>query len=122
MRHNHPDLTSDVMPHRRPPDGRRKVCPDAVLQAPEVGVPVLMVEVDRATVAPARVATKFAGYRELFRTRVRDSAPYAPRRTPRSVRCTGGAGPTPGTPARATRPSRWSSPAPGPSASTSGLG
>jgi hypothetical protein len=43
--------------------GRRKVRPDAVLQAPESGVPVLMVEVDRSTMSPARVAAKFAGSR-----------------------------------------------------------
>ncbi|MDH6711361.1 hypothetical protein P3T27_008119 [Kitasatospora sp. MAA19] len=57
------------------PGGRRKVRPDAVLQAPEIGVPVLMVEVDRSTTAPAWVAAKFAGYRELFRTRAKDNGP-----------------------------------------------
>lgn len=55
--------------------GRRKVRPDAVLQAPESGVPVLMVEVDRSTMSPARVAAKFAGYRELFRAKSRDNDP-----------------------------------------------
>ncbi len=57
------------------PGGRRRVRPDGVLQAPEIGVPVLMVEVDRSTMAPARVAAKFASYRELFRTRTRDNDP-----------------------------------------------
>ncbi|WP_051969660.1 replication-relaxation family protein [Kitasatospora azatica] len=57
------------------PGGRRKVRPDAVLQAPEVGVPVLMVEVDRSTMAPARVAAKLTAYRELFRVKVRDNDP-----------------------------------------------
>ncbi|MFD7907061.1 replication-relaxation family protein [Kitasatospora sp. NPDC059747] len=57
------------------PGGRRKVRPDGVGQAPEIGVPVLMVEVDRSTMAPADVAAKFPPYRELFRTRVRDNDP-----------------------------------------------
>lgn len=35
----------------------RKVRPDAMLQAPEIRVPVLMVEVDRSTMAAARGAT-----------------------------------------------------------------
>ncbi|MFK0192818.1 DUF6234 family protein [Kitasatospora sp. NPDC090308] len=55
--------------------GRRRVRPDAVLEAPEVGVSVLMVEVDRSTMSSAWVAAKFAGYRELFRTRTRDNDP-----------------------------------------------
>ncbi|MFE5586938.1 replication-relaxation family protein [Kitasatospora sp. NPDC056531] len=57
------------------PGGKRKVRPDGVWQAPEVGVPVLMVEVDRSTMAPADVAAKFPRYRELFRTKVRDNDP-----------------------------------------------
>ncbi|MFJ3221596.1 replication-relaxation family protein [Kitasatospora sp. NPDC086801] len=57
------------------PGGRRKVRPDGVWQAPEVGVPVLMVEVDRSTMAPERVAAKFPRYRELFRTKVRGNDP-----------------------------------------------
>ncbi|MDH6145276.1 hypothetical protein P3T35_007331 [Kitasatospora sp. GP30] len=57
------------------PGGRRKVRPDAVLQAPEIGVPVLMVEVDRSTMALTLVAAKFAAYRELFRVKVRDNDP-----------------------------------------------
>ncbi|OKI99915.1 replication-relaxation family protein [Kitasatospora sp. CB01950] len=57
------------------PGGKRKVRPDAVWQAPEIGVPVLMVEVDRSTMAPERVAAKFTAYRELFRVKVRDNDP-----------------------------------------------
>ncbi|GAA2279404.1 MULTISPECIES: hypothetical protein [Kitasatospora] len=53
--------------------GKRKVRLDGVWQAPETGVPVLMVEVDRFGMAPARVAAKFTFYRELFRTKVCDS-------------------------------------------------
>ncbi|MER5641103.1 replication-relaxation family protein [Kitasatospora sp. NPDC002227] len=57
------------------PGGRRKVRPDAVWQAPEIGVPVLMVEVDRSTMSPKRVAAKFTAYRELFRTKVKSTDP-----------------------------------------------
>ncbi|MFI8085888.1 replication-relaxation family protein [Kitasatospora sp. NPDC086009] len=57
------------------PGGRRKVRPDAVWQAPEIGVPVLMVEVDRSTMSPERVAAKFTAYRELFRTKVKSTDP-----------------------------------------------
>ncbi|MFJ9777879.1 replication-relaxation family protein [Kitasatospora sp. NPDC101157] len=64
------------------PGGRRKVRPDGVWQAPEIGVPVLMVEVDRSTMAPADVAAKFPRYRELFRTRVRDNDPALADREP----------------------------------------
>ncbi|WP_344469056.1 replication-relaxation family protein [Kitasatospora kazusensis] len=64
------------------PGGRRKVRPDGVWQAPEIGVPVLMVEVDRSTMSPERVAAKFTAYRELFRTKVRDSDPALADREP----------------------------------------
>ncbi|MET8630562.1 replication-relaxation family protein [Kitasatospora sp. NPDC004669] len=57
------------------PGRKRKVRPGGVWQAPEIGVPVLMVEVDRSIMAPARVAAKFTAYRELFRTKVRDNDP-----------------------------------------------
>ncbi|MFE7529524.1 replication-relaxation family protein [Kitasatospora sp. NPDC057542] len=57
------------------PGGKRKVRPDGVWQAPAIGVPVLMVEVDRSTMAPARVAAKFTAYRELFHVKVRDNDP-----------------------------------------------
>ncbi|MFD7645715.1 replication-relaxation family protein [Kitasatospora sp. NPDC059795] len=63
------------------PGGKRKVRPDAVLQAPEIGMPVLMVEVDRSTMAPARVAAKLPAYRELFLRQVRDYSPTTPDRT-----------------------------------------
>ncbi|MEU6973852.1 replication-relaxation family protein [Kitasatospora aureofaciens] len=64
------------------PDGRRKVRPDGVWQAPQIGVPVLMVEVDRSTMAPADVAAKFPRYRELIRTRVRDNDPALAEKEP----------------------------------------
>lgn len=57
------------------PGGRRKVRPDAVWQAPEIGVPVLMVEVDRSTMSTERLAAKFFAYRELFRTKVKSNDP-----------------------------------------------
>nr|WP_268267674.1 replication-relaxation family protein [Streptomyces kaniharaensis] len=57
------------------PGGKRKVRPDGVWQVPGIGVPVLMVEVDRSTMAVERVAAKFSRYRELCRTRVRDNDP-----------------------------------------------
>ncbi|MFD0344879.1 hypothetical protein ACFQ0M_00010 [Kitasatospora aburaviensis] len=38
-------------------------------------MPVLMVEVDRSTMAPERVAAKFTAYRELFRTKVKSTDP-----------------------------------------------
>ncbi|MFD9598405.1 replication-relaxation family protein [Kitasatospora sp. NPDC059973] len=57
------------------PGGRRKVRPDAVWQAPEIGVPVLMVEVDRSTLSTERLAGKFTAYRELFRTKVKSNDP-----------------------------------------------
>ncbi|MFJ9843648.1 replication-relaxation family protein [Kitasatospora sp. NPDC101155] len=74
-------------------------CARTVWQAAEIGVPVLMVEVDRSTMAPARVAVKFTAYRELFRTRVRDSDPARSGEERADRRCTGGAVPTPATPA-----------------------
>ncbi|MER7584348.1 replication-relaxation family protein [Kitasatospora sp. NPDC097691] len=61
---------------------RRKVRPDGVWQAPEIGVPVLMVEVDRSTMAPADVAAKFPRYRELFRTKVKSTDPALDDREP----------------------------------------
>ncbi|WP_380282520.1 hypothetical protein [Kitasatospora purpeofusca] len=38
-------------------------------------MPVLMVEVDRSTMSPERVAAKFTVYRELFRTKVKSTDP-----------------------------------------------
>ncbi|MFI8086666.1 hypothetical protein ACIF6L_38530 [Kitasatospora sp. NPDC086009] len=40
------------------PGGRRRVRSDAVLEAPEIGVPVLMVEVDCSMMSSAKVAAK----------------------------------------------------------------
>ncbi|MEU9134127.1 replication-relaxation family protein [Kitasatospora sp. NPDC048540] len=60
------------------PGGRRKVRPDAVLQAPEIGVPELLVEVGRSTMPPAPVAASFPACPELFRRRVRNRPPTAP--------------------------------------------
>lgn len=51
------------------------MCPDAVWQAPQTGVPVLMVEVDRSTMAPERIAAKFTVCRELLRTKVKSTDP-----------------------------------------------
>ncbi|MFH8381613.1 hypothetical protein ACH4E7_11795 [Kitasatospora sp. NPDC018058] len=57
------------------PGGQCKVRPDGVWQVPEIGVPVLMAEVDRSTMAPADVTAKSPRYRELFRTKDRDNDP-----------------------------------------------
>ncbi|MEV7359055.1 hypothetical protein [Kitasatospora sp. NPDC091276] len=50
---------------------------------------VHMVEVDRSTMAPERVAAKFTAYRELFRTKVRDNDPALAEKGPadRTVHC-----------------------------------
>lgn len=45
---------------------------DAVLRAPEAGVPVMMVEVDRGTESPERVAEKLARYDQYFTRPVYD--------------------------------------------------
>lgn len=52
-----PTAFCTINAHPQPflPGGRRKVRPDGVWQAPEIRVPVLMVEVDRFTMAPPRV-------------------------------------------------------------------
>ncbi|MFD0260208.1 replication-relaxation family protein [Kitasatospora indigofera] len=47
------------------PAGRRQIA-DAVLQAPDHGVPVLLVEVDRHHETPTELAANFAGYWEFF--------------------------------------------------------
>ncbi|MET8628700.1 replication-relaxation family protein [Kitasatospora sp. NPDC004669] len=64
------------------PGGNRKVRPDGVRQAPEVGAPVLMVEVDCATMAQGRVVAKFTAYRELFRVKVPATASASPLAAP----------------------------------------
>ncbi|MEU0039869.1 replication-relaxation family protein [Streptomyces sp. NPDC006333] len=51
---------------------RPSVRADAVLRAPEAGLPVLLVEVDRCTEADDVLAAKFARYREFFRVQVKD--------------------------------------------------
>ncbi|WP_329492641.1 replication-relaxation family protein [Kitasatospora herbaricolor] len=47
------------------PGGRRQIA-DAVLQAPDHDVPLLLVEVDRHHETPTELAAKFAGYWEFF--------------------------------------------------------
>ncbi|MER7682317.1 replication-relaxation family protein [Streptomyces sp. NPDC096934] len=51
---------------------RPSVRADAVLRAPEAGLPTLLVEVDRCTEADDVLAAKFARYREFFRVKVKD--------------------------------------------------
>ncbi|MFD1313700.1 replication-relaxation family protein [Streptomyces kaempferi] len=57
---------------------RPSVRADAVLRAPEAGLPVLLVEVDRCTEADEVLAGKFARYHQYFRVKVKD---WAPKRT-----------------------------------------
>ncbi|MET8413390.1 replication-relaxation family protein [Streptomyces sp. NPDC005195] len=45
---------------------------DAVLRAPEAGLPVLLVEVDRCTEADEVLAGKFVRYHQYFRVKVKD--------------------------------------------------
>ncbi|MCX5216226.1 replication-relaxation family protein [Kitasatospora sp. NBC_00240] len=45
---------------------RLRAITDAVLQAPDDGVPLLLVEVDRHNETPTELAAKFAGYWEFF--------------------------------------------------------
>ncbi|MER6442113.1 replication-relaxation family protein [Streptomyces sp. NPDC001185] len=51
---------------------RPSVRTDAVLRAPEAGLPTLLVEVDRCTEAVDVLAAKFARYCEFFRVQVKD--------------------------------------------------
>ncbi|MDH6521831.1 hypothetical protein M2163_001176 [Streptomyces sp. SAI-135] len=53
--------------------GRSTVQTDAVLLAPDAGVPVLMVEVDNCTESPERLAAKFDRYRDYFRRTTKDA-------------------------------------------------
>ncbi|MFF7459629.1 replication-relaxation family protein [Kitasatospora sp. NPDC008115] len=60
---------------------RLRAITDAVLRAPQNGVPVLLVEVDRGTMTAEAVAAKFERYRRFFERTVRDGdgdhrAPY----------------------------------------------
>ncbi|MFB7763709.1 replication-relaxation family protein [Streptomyces xiamenensis] len=57
------------VPH--PIAARESVIADGVLRAPHAGLPVLMVEADRNTMPPARIAEKITRYRTYFRQRVR---------------------------------------------------
>ncbi|MGK3110564.1 replication-relaxation family protein [Streptomyces sp. WAC05858] len=52
--------------------GKGSLRADAVLQAPEDGVPVLFVEVDNHTEPPATVAAKINRYRTFFQRKVKD--------------------------------------------------
>ncbi|MBP5880785.1 hypothetical protein F3K37_42555 [Streptomyces sp. LBUM 1477] len=52
--------------------GRGSLRADAVLTAPEDGVPVLFVEVDNHTEPPAQVADKIARYRRFFQRATKD--------------------------------------------------
>lgn len=52
--------------------GRGSLRADAVLTAPEDGVPVLFVEVDNHTEPPAAVADKIARYRKFFQRSAKD--------------------------------------------------
>ncbi|MFE5143727.1 replication-relaxation family protein [Streptomyces fagopyri] len=57
---------------------RPSVRTDAVLRAPEAGLPVLLVEVDRCTEAVDVLAAKFARYREFVRVQVKDHSLAVP--------------------------------------------
>ncbi len=52
--------------------GRGSLRADAVLTAPEEGLPVLFVEVDNGTEPPATVADKIARYRRFFQRTIKD--------------------------------------------------
>ncbi|MEV5787763.1 replication-relaxation family protein [Streptomyces sp. NPDC052287] len=62
--------------HNLPGTGRTRpsVRADAVLRAPEAGLPVLLVEVDRCTESDEVLAGKFARYHQYFRVKVKDPA------------------------------------------------
>ncbi|MDX2850942.1 replication-relaxation family protein [Streptomyces sp. PA03-3a] len=52
--------------------GKGSLRADAVLSAPEAGLPVLFVEVDNGTEPPAKVADKIVRYRRFFQRTVKD--------------------------------------------------
>ncbi|MFJ9634969.1 replication-relaxation family protein [Streptomyces sp. NPDC101175] len=52
---------------------RASVRADLVLRAPEAGLPVLLLEVDRCTEADEVLAAKFARYHQFFRLRTKDA-------------------------------------------------
>lgn len=70
------DITSwrTEVPHALASSGKQNVRADAVLRAPEAGVPLLMVEVDLNTEPVERLADKLAVYAALYRRRVNDPA------------------------------------------------
>ncbi|MFD5430296.1 replication-relaxation family protein [Streptomyces sp. NPDC127084] len=53
---------------------RASVRADIVLRAPEAGLPVLLVEVDRCTEADEVLAAKFARYHQFFRLKTKDAS------------------------------------------------
>ncbi|MFF1716911.1 replication-relaxation family protein [Streptomyces sp. NPDC058268] len=58
--------------------GRGSAQADAVLTAPEDGLPVVFVEVDRGTMPPEQIAQKFDRYRRFFERTVNDPAGPVP--------------------------------------------
>ncbi|MDJ0347617.1 replication-relaxation family protein [Streptomyces sp. H10-C2] len=60
------------VPHALATSGKQNVRADALLRAKEAGLPLLMVEVDRATEPVERVADKLAAYAACYRRRVND--------------------------------------------------
>ncbi|MEZ0094984.1 replication-relaxation family protein [Streptacidiphilus sp. EB129] len=52
---------------------KRRIITDAVLRAPEAGLPMLFVEVDRNTMSAVDVAAKFTAYLEYFNSTGKDS-------------------------------------------------
>lgn len=60
------------VPHALAGSGKQNVRADAVLRAPEAGVPLLMLEVDLNTEPTERLADKVAAYAALYRRRVND--------------------------------------------------
>ncbi|MDL5198710.1 replication-relaxation family protein [Streptomyces sp. ALI-76-A] len=60
--------------HHLPAGGRSRstVQTDAVLHAPEAGVPVLLLEVDNCTESAEVLAAKFDRYRRFFRLTTKD--------------------------------------------------
>ncbi|CAG6391868.1 hypothetical protein SCOCK_140066 [Actinacidiphila cocklensis] len=60
------------VPHPLSSTGKRNVRADAVLCAPDDGLPLLMLEVDRGTEPVSRVAAKLASYVAFYRRSVND--------------------------------------------------
>lgn len=70
------DITSwrTEVPHALAATGKQNVRADAVLRAKEAGLPLLMVEVDRATEPVQRLADKVASYAACYRRQVNNPA------------------------------------------------